>query len=249
MNRKEVAFGDTISNIINGDSVNPLELYHGSLNEIVIPKYGYGEDKHDYGRGFYTTLNPELAKEWAVCTSGEDGYLHKYLLDTSELNVLDFHKRYQDVLTWLAVLSKHRSGVNSKRDRITEQKLISKYYPADLESYDVIVGYRADDSFFSFAKQAIKGEVDIALLNEIMHTGKLGYQVFIQSEKAFSKVSEVTLTNKTYYDVVNGNEYLSKYQNRDYDARKYVAELIDSDRNTLSDTIFKYIAGRVIWIA
>lgn len=42
-------------------------LYHGSPNEMIHPIYGLGEDKHDYGRGFYLTANIELAKEWAVC--------------------------------------------------------------------------------------------------------------------------------------------------------------------------------------
>ena len=42
-----------------------ITLYHGTPNEFVTPQYGYGEDKHDYGKGFYLTENIELAKEWA----------------------------------------------------------------------------------------------------------------------------------------------------------------------------------------
>ena len=38
-------------------------LYHGSPHKIIKPTYGYGEDKHDYGKGFYLTDNLELAKE------------------------------------------------------------------------------------------------------------------------------------------------------------------------------------------
>ena len=41
-----------------------ITLYHGTPNEFVTPQYGYGEDKHDYGKGFYLTENIELAKEW-----------------------------------------------------------------------------------------------------------------------------------------------------------------------------------------
>lgn len=40
-------------------------LYHGSPNRVIVPKVGFGEDRHDYGRGFYLTENMELAKEWA----------------------------------------------------------------------------------------------------------------------------------------------------------------------------------------
>lgn len=28
-------------------------LYHGTPDKTVTPRYGCGNDKHDYGRGFY----------------------------------------------------------------------------------------------------------------------------------------------------------------------------------------------------
>ena len=78
-----------------------ITLYHGTPNEFVTPQYGYGEDKHDYGKGFYLTENIELAKEWAVCRPTEtNGWVHKYELDISDLKILDFQK--YDVLSWLA---------------------------------------------------------------------------------------------------------------------------------------------------
>ena len=70
-----------------------ITLYHGTPNEFVTPQYGYGEDKHDYGKGFYLTENIELAKEWAVCRPTEtNGWVHKYELDISDLKILDFQK-------------------------------------------------------------------------------------------------------------------------------------------------------------
>ena len=30
-------------------------LYHGSPNQQVFPQYGLGDEKHDYGKGFYLT--------------------------------------------------------------------------------------------------------------------------------------------------------------------------------------------------
>lgn len=48
-----------------------ITLFHGSPYESVTPEYGLGNDKHDYGRGFYLTANVELAKEWAVCRPDE----------------------------------------------------------------------------------------------------------------------------------------------------------------------------------
>ena len=29
-------------------------LYHGSPHKMIKPTYGYGEDEHEYGRGFFT---------------------------------------------------------------------------------------------------------------------------------------------------------------------------------------------------
>ena len=74
-----------------------ITLYHGTFDKIVTPTYGKGDDKHDYGRGFYLTEDIELAKEWAVCRPNEEnGWVHKYELDTEGLSVLDFQEK--DVL-------------------------------------------------------------------------------------------------------------------------------------------------------
>ena len=47
-------------------------LYHGTSDKIVTPFWGGGDDKHDYGRGFYLTDDMDLAKEFLE-TEGEDG--------------------------------------------------------------------------------------------------------------------------------------------------------------------------------
>ena len=35
--------------------MNKITLYHGTPDKIVVPTFGKGEKKHDYGRGFYLT--------------------------------------------------------------------------------------------------------------------------------------------------------------------------------------------------
>ena len=32
-------------------------LFHGTSNREVIPQFGLGNEKHDYGKGFYLTDN------------------------------------------------------------------------------------------------------------------------------------------------------------------------------------------------
>ena len=91
-------------------------LYHGSPNQQVSPQSGLGDEKHDYGKGFYLTENLELAKEWAVCRPDErSGWVHKFSLDITDLKVLDFQK--YNILSWLAELMKHREAADSKRYR------------------------------------------------------------------------------------------------------------------------------------
>ncbi len=93
-----------------------ITLYHGTPNKVITPTYGLGDDKHDYGRGFYLTEDVELAKEWAVCRPDEqNGWVHKYVLNTNELKILDFQER--DVLAWLAELMKHRDAAARKNMR------------------------------------------------------------------------------------------------------------------------------------
>lgn len=63
--------------------MSKLILYHGSPNRVIVPKFDFGEDRHDYGRGFYLTENLELAKEWAVCRPDEtNGWVHKYEMES-----------------------------------------------------------------------------------------------------------------------------------------------------------------------
>lgn len=98
-------------------------LYHGSPNKIVVPKYGYGESKHDYGKGFYLTENVELAKEWAVCRPDEaSGWVHKFEFDITGLKVLDFQA--YNVLSWLAELMKHRDASDSRRYKVLSKNLL-----------------------------------------------------------------------------------------------------------------------------
>lgn len=136
-----------------------ITLFHGSPYESVTPEYGLGNDKHDYGRGFYLTANVELAKEWAVCRPDEsNGWVHQYELDTNGLRILDFQEH--SVLTWLAELMKHRDAADSKRYRVLATKFIAEY-GIDTSGYDIIKGWRANASYFYIAKEFVRDNVDV----------------------------------------------------------------------------------------
>lgn len=204
-------------------------LYHGSPNKVVVPQFGFGEDKHDYGKGFYLTDNIELAKEWAVCRPDEtNGWVHKYELETDDLKILDFQKH--NILSWLAELMKHRDASDSKRYKVLSQKFIAEY-GIDTRKYDVIKGWRANASYFYIAKEFVRDNIDIEILEELLSLGGLGIQYCIKSELAYSKLTEV----EDGLISVDYSEFNEKYNERDIIARKRMRELVDSDANKVTN--------------
>ena len=205
-----------------------ITLFHGTPDNIVKPSYGKGEDKHDYGRGFYLTEDPNLAKEWAVCRPNEtNGFVHQYEFDTDGLKILDFQDK--GVLAWLAELMKHRDAADSKRYRMLAKKFIEKY-GVNTEEYDVIKGWRANASYFYIAKEFVKDNIDIDILEELLSLGGLGIQYCIKSELAYSKLNEVEGGLLT----VQYAEFNEKYNQRDITARQKMRELVDSDANRVT---------------
>lgn len=189
-------------------------LFHGTSEKIVVPTYGCGDEKHDYGKGFYLTESIELAKEWAVCRPNDiSGFVHSYELDTEGLRILDFQQF--NVLSWLAELMKHRDAADSKRYRMLAKKFIEKY-SIDTDEYDVIKGWRANASYFYIAKEFVRDNVDVDILEELLTLGGLGIQYCIKSELAYSRLQEVdnSLLNIDYA------EFNEKYNQRDITARR-----------------------------
>ncbi len=204
-------------------------LYHGSPNKIVVPKYGFGESKHDYGKGFYLTENVELAKEWAVCRPDEsNGWVHKFELDITDLKVLDFQA--YNVLSWLAELMKHRDASNSRRYRVLSKKFIDQY-GIDTSGYDVIKGWRANASYFYIAKEFVRDNIDIEILEELLSLGGLGIQYCVKTEIAYTKLIEI----EKELLKVDFNEFNDKYNERDINARKKMRDLVDSDANKVTN--------------
>lgn len=216
--------------------MNKLILFHGTSEKIVVPTYGRGEKKHDYGQGFYLTESIDLAKEWAVCRPNEEnGWVHKYQLDIAELKFLDFQDK--GVLSWLAELMKHRDAADSKRYRMLSKKFIEKY-GIDTKDYDVIRGWRANASYFYIAKEFVRDNIDIDILEELLSLGDLGIQYCIKSELAYSKLHEL----EDGLIAVQSAEFNEKYNQRDITARQKMREFVDSEANHVNkvfSTLFK----------
>jgi hypothetical protein len=163
-------------------------LYHGSLDLIKKPVFGYGKTNNDYGPGFYCTQNLEMAKEWAAQDPEKDGWANEYSIEIDGLKLLNLNGSEYTILNWLSVLAKYRDfRVSTPIARQGKNYLIENF-SVPVENYDMIMGYRADDSYFSFARAFVNNELSIAQLANAMKLGKLGEQYVLKSQKAFDKI-------------------------------------------------------------
>ena len=124
---------------------------------------------------------------------------------------------------------KHRDASDSKRYRLLSKKFIEKY-GIDTSEYDVIKGWRANASYFYIAKEFVKDNIDVDILEDLLSLGGLGIQYCIKSEKAYSKLHEI----HSDLALVNFQEFNTKYNQRDVYARQKMRELVESDANTVT---------------
>ena len=199
-----------------------IKLFHGSYDIIKEPKLELGKPNNDFGRGFYCTESIELAKEWA-CQRNTDGFANEYFLNMDGLNVLNLMDKSYGVLNWLALLVKNRFFDNHNKIEKDAMKFLFDKYLIDLESYDVIIGPRADDSFFAYAKAFLKNTITIEELEEIMAFGDMGTQIVLISNKAFHQ-----LVFSNIY-IAKRNKYYAKFHNRDSKARNDYQNLLQSE--------------------
>lgn len=205
-------------------------VYHGSKDIIEKPEFGKGNVRNDYGLGFYCTESINLAKEWACSNNETNGYANKYELDLNEYNVLDLRKNEYSILNWIAILLKFRTfDVNSPLSLQAKEYILNNFY-IDVENYDIIVGYRADDSYFSFAKDFVNNAISVEQLAKAMQLGELGIQIVLKSQKAFDKIKFVN------YEVAECDEYYVKRVSRDHKARTAYSDC--RKQNNISDDLF-----------
>ena len=205
-------------------------IYHGSKDIIEKPEFGKGNKKNDYGLGFYCTENVELAKEWACSNNETNGYANQYEIDLSDYKVLDLRDEKYSILNWMALLLKFRTfDVNTPISAQAKEYILENFY-VNVEEYDVIIGYRADDSYFSFAKDFINNTISVEQLAEAMRLGDLGIQIVLKSKRAFDTVKYIS------YELAESKEYYVKRVSRDKKARE--TYLSGQRQNSAHDGLF-----------
>ena len=196
-------------------------IYHGSKSVIAKPLFGYGKPYNDYGLGFYCTESADMAKEWGV-SKDSDGFSNCYLIDMSDLSILDLNSKNFTVLHWLSVLLENRTFDISNALAIDARDFLLSSFHVDYSSCDIMVGHRADDSYFSFAQDFINGAISVRQLSSAMKLGNLGTQFVIKSERAFDR-----LIFKGF-EVASRSDWLERKENRDREARRMY---FDQERN------------------
>ena len=164
-----------------------MELWHGSEKIVEVPQFGLGKVHNDYGLGFYCTESLDLAKEWA-CSGDADGFANRYELDMADLKVLDLLSPHYSVLHWISLLAEHRSFRKDTAIAVGACEYLHDHFLPDTDACDVIRGWRADDSYFSYARAFVNNTITVEQLSRSMRLGNLGEQIMLKSERAFKNI-------------------------------------------------------------
>lgn len=217
----------------NGDVV----LYHGSQQIIKSPIYGKGRRDNDYGLGFYCTQSIELAKEWGS-RLGVGGFVNKYSINLNDLKILRLDTDTDiDLLRWVCILSENRDIANLSEIQASKLRELQSYFRLPkYNSYDIITGHRADDSYFSSVRDFLTGAISLEMLGEAFKTGNLGNQVVIKSKKAFNRLRYLGSQK------ITSPVYQMNFMARDTFARNYYrTHKCKSSKRTTIDDILRFM--------
>lgn len=226
-------------------------VYHGSSKIIEQPVYGMGNPNNDYGLGFYCTENSELAKEWA-CAAETDGYANQYVLDMTDLSVLSLTNGDYNILNWLFVLLENRKFRIGSDIAQQAKDYIFENFAIDYKNYDIIKGYRADDSYFSFASAFLNNTISVSQLERAMVLGKLGEQVVAVSEKAIHALSfekalpapkELYLPKKLARDTAAREDFRKEKSKGSVLTEKYILDIIREGWKNDDDRLQRVVLG------
>ena len=193
--------------------MSEILLYHGSTKIIKRPEFGKGNSRNDYGLGFYCTLEVELAKEWA-CAAKSGGFANVYSLTLTDLKVMNLEAPEYGLLDWLAILVNNRVFSIDTPIAAESKEYLSTHFLPDTTSFDAITGYRADDSYFTFAMDFLGNAISLRQLSRAMRLGSLGKQFVLKSQKAFGALNYIRS------EPADGEIYFVKRNERDKNARE-----------------------------
>ena len=134
-----------------------------------------------------------------------------------------------NILNWLAILLKNRHfDIDSNIGSSAKEYILANFLP-DVSEADVIIGYRADDSYFSFAEDFVNNMISIRDLCYAMHLGKLGEQIVLVSHKAVEEAGFMEYEAAPYEEYFYKREERDKKVRQEYKTRKQSLEMLKED--------------------
>lgn len=158
-----------ISQLISEDN-RQLVLHHGTVHLFEEIDLNKSHNRRDFGKGFYTTILMEQAKEWAyrlkLRTRAESYYVYQYLFTESpELKIKRFHALDKE---WLEFIKENRSKGDVQHQ------------------YDIVIGPVADDNTMETVQLYISGILKAEEAVERLRYSKVNNQVSFHTDKALS---------------------------------------------------------------
>ena len=203
-----------------------ITIYHGSKQIVEVPAFGLGKKNNDFGLGLYCTQSDDLAREWAV-SSLQDGFSNRYSIDTEYLNILNLNSPDYTILNWIAVLLEHRLfSIKTPVARRAKRYLIDNF-SVNVNAFDIVTGYRADDSYFDYAESFLNNGISVEQLARAMRLGKLGEQIVIKSQYAFSKLKFEG------FDIAEKDIFYVLRKARDDEANQLYLEMLEEESDGL----------------
>lgn len=203
-----------------------ITLYHGSEQIVEVPTFGLGKKNNDFGLGFYCTENDDLAKEWAV-SSLRNGFSNRYTLNTEHLNILNLNSSDYTILNWIAVLVEHRLFSIKTPVAHRAKRYLIENFGVNVNAFDLITGYRADDSYFDYAESFLNNGISVEQLARAMRLGKLGEQIVIKSRFAFSRLQYEG------FDIAEKERYYISRKARNDEANRLYWEMLKEEDDGL----------------
>ena len=203
-----------------------ITIFHGSEKIIEQPEFGLGRANNDFGKGFYCTEQIEIAKEWAV-SSLRGGFCNIYTLDTENMKILQLNSPEYSILNWIAVLVEHRLFSIGTPAARRAKRYLTDHFAINVNAYDVIVGYRADDSYFDYAEAFLNNGITVKQLSAAMRLGRLGEQIVIKSPYAFSCL------HYAGFDVAEKEKYYVLRKARNDEANRLYLKMLEQEDDGL----------------
>ena len=155
-------------------------LFHGSDGGIVGDlSVDVNRGLKDFGNGFYTTDNLLQAENEVV--NKRNGIVYAYRYSLEGLNVYQF----EDLVLWSLYIGYNRHF----RFRDMPPKLLDIF--DEIDSYDVIIGFMADDKALRVHECFLNYEFSDICMIELLKYVDYGKQFVFKTNKALSRISVV----------------------------------------------------------